>query len=73
MRRIMRNAGDRLYVAYMLRIWRVEDAPEGSVRASLEDARSGERRSFADLEALHTYLSEQAGRPVEQQDVATER
>ena len=69
----MQRAGDRPYVAYMLRIWRVEGQAGSTMRASLEDARSGERRSFADLEALCVYLREQAGRPVQQQDTAAER
>jgi len=42
--------------SYLLRIWRVKD--EGLVhwRALLEDPSSGERRGFADLEALFAYL-----------------
>ena len=66
----MQQEADRPYVAYMLRIWQVE-GPEGAgLRASLEDARSGERQSFRDLEALCTYLREHvqgtARRPAEE-------
>jgi hypothetical protein len=48
----VQRAGDRPYVAYMLRIWQVEDQTGVSLRASLEHAQSGERQSFPDLEAL---------------------
>ncbi|MFO7696171.1 MAG: hypothetical protein R6X16_03330 [Anaerolineae bacterium] len=57
----MQRAGDRPYVAYMLRIWQVEDQSGISLRASLEHAQSGERQSFPDLEALFGYLSEYVG------------
>jgi hypothetical protein len=49
---------DRPYVAYMLRIWQSEGPAGTSLRASLEDARSGERQSFRDLDALCIYLRE---------------
>jgi hypothetical protein len=54
----VQRAGDRPYVAYMLRIWRVEEPTGVTLRASLEHAHSGERQSFSDLEALCTYLRE---------------
>jgi hypothetical protein len=66
----MRNARDHLYVAYMLRIWRAEGQAGSSLRASLEDARSGERRSFPDLEALYRYLKERVEGPVERSGAA---
>jgi hypothetical protein len=59
----MQHAGDRPYVAYMLRIWEAEDQAGAGLRASLEDARSGERQSFRDLEALFLYLREHVERP----------
>ncbi len=57
----MQHGEDRPYVAYMLRIWRVEDQTGAGLRASLEHAHSGERQSFRDLEALCTYLREYVG------------
>lgn len=49
----------RRYVSYLLRLWQVESRGQLVWRASLEDARSGERRGFPDLEALFAYLREQ--------------
>ena len=42
------------YHAGLLRLWR--DGPGGPWRASLQDAESGERIGFADLEQLFAYL-----------------
>jgi hypothetical protein len=42
------------YQSYLLRVWR--EAPEGPWRASLENATSGEKRAFAQLEDLIDYL-----------------
>jgi hypothetical protein len=44
------------YLAYMLRLWRVEDDETPCWRASLETPHTGERRVFASLEALFVYL-----------------
>jgi hypothetical protein len=41
------------YHAYLLRVWRTADA---RWRASLEDARTGERRVFATLALLVAFL-----------------
>jgi hypothetical protein len=43
------------YHAYLLRLWRHADA-RGAWQASLQDAKSGERLGFADLEGLFYYL-----------------
>ena len=52
------------YLAYLLRMWRVE-AEEGPVwRASLESPHTGERAGFASLEALFAFLMEKAGEDV---------
>jgi len=46
------------YLAYLLRMWRVE-TEEGPVwRVVLEDPHSIERRCFADLPALYRFLNE---------------
>ena len=42
------------YHAALLRLWR--ERPGGMWRASLQDAESGERFGFADLERLFAYL-----------------
>ena len=44
------------YLAYMLRLWRVDDGARLVWRASLESPHSGERRAFADLEDLFSFL-----------------
>ncbi len=48
------------YRAYLLRLWKA-DGPDGQPvwRASLEDARTGERCGFADLSRLFAFLEEQ--------------
>lgn len=48
------------YSAYLLRLWR--DSEQSPWRASLEDAQSGERHGFADLEQLFSFLRRQAER-----------
>ena len=51
----------RRYRAYLLRVWQADDADGRLVwRAALEDARTGERHGFADLERLCAFLEEQA-------------
>ena len=45
------------YFSYLLRLWRESDAAPW--RASLEDAHTGERRSFADAAKLLIFLREQ--------------
>ena len=46
-----------MYFAYLLRIWKVTSAGQASWRASLEDAETGERVGFGDLDALFAYLN----------------
>lgn len=47
---------DPCYRAYMLRLWRVEEAQGDLWHASLEDPRTGQRQGFGDLEELMRYL-----------------
>lgn len=54
------------YLSYLLRLWRVDEAPTGAAedviwRASLESPFTGERMSFACLEDLCDFLREQIG------------
>jgi hypothetical protein len=47
------------YLAFLLRLWCV-DVEDGIVwRASLEDAHTGERRGFADLQIMYVFLVQQ--------------
>lgn len=47
----------RRYRAFLLRLWRIDDQQGRQVwRAALEDARTGERHGFADLERLCAFL-----------------
>jgi hypothetical protein len=46
------------YQAYLLRLWLAGDDDTAVWRASLEDPRTGERRGFADVNSLLTFLSE---------------
>lgn len=48
------------YHSYLLRMWQVDEEPP-TWRASLEDARTGQRHGFGDLESLFRFLAEQAG------------
>jgi hypothetical protein len=47
------------YRSYLLRLWCAREEGQGVWRASLQDPQSGERISFATVEALFAYLQEQ--------------
>ncbi len=53
----MTTTRELTYRAYLLRLWRDREAAPW--RAGLEDTQTGERRNFADLEKLFTFLNEQ--------------
>jgi hypothetical protein len=44
------------YLAYLLRLWQVREKGEARWRASVENAHTGERRGFAGLADLVTFL-----------------
>jgi hypothetical protein len=46
------------YQSYLLRLWRVDEGENG-VQASLESTHTGERRGFANLEAMLDFLQRQ--------------
>jgi hypothetical protein len=46
------------YLAYLLRLWRVETEDGPVWRAVLEDPHGVERRGFADLPALYRFLDQ---------------
>jgi hypothetical protein len=50
----------RGYVGYLLRLWQVSEGQNAVWRASLEDPHTGERRGFATLQELFTYLETEA-------------
>jgi hypothetical protein len=50
-----RTAQQSGYQSFLLRLWRVKEGDE-SWRASLESAQTGDRRSFATLDALFEYI-----------------
>jgi hypothetical protein len=43
------------YQAYLLRLW--QERPQTPWRASLQDAATGKRRGFADLQSLFDFLA----------------
>ena len=49
------------YLAYMLRLWRVNPEAGPVWRASLEDSLTGDRLGFAGLEELFEFLRVQTG------------
>ena len=44
------------YISYLLRLWQATDGDQVVWQASLENAQTGERRGFADLDALLNFL-----------------
>ncbi len=44
------------YRSYLLRLWQVEQNGNFTWRCSLEEARTGQRRNFASLQALLDFL-----------------
>ena len=51
-------AEERLYLAYLVRLWAVSNNGDVMWRALAEDAHTGERRVFADLGSLCAFLNE---------------
>lgn len=51
----------RPYLAYLLRLWQVHNEGEIGWRASVENAHTGEKVSFAHLDQLVTFLRERTG------------
>ena len=50
---------ERDYAAYLLRLWRVSGEEEMAWRASLQDARTGQRQGFTSLDDLFQFLRQQ--------------
>jgi hypothetical protein len=51
----------RPYLAYLLRLWQVRDKGQVAWRASTENVHTGERRGFAGLSELFTFLENESG------------
>ncbi len=49
------------YLAYLLRLWRVDEKGKTIWRASLQSPQTRERRGFASLDDLFDFLREQTG------------
>jgi hypothetical protein len=51
----------RPYLAYLLRLWQVQDKGGIGWRASVENAHTGEKVGFAHLDQLVAFLRERTG------------
>ena len=49
------------YLSYVLRLWKTKSEHEGIWRASLQDPHTGERKGFANLKDLFTFLEQETG------------
>ena len=49
------------YLSYLLRLWQTRSGDERIWRASLENPHTGERKGFATLADLFTFLEQEIG------------
>ena len=49
------------YLSYLLRLWQTKSGGEQVWRASLESPHTGERKGFASLTDLFTFLEQETG------------
>ncbi len=54
-------AEQKRYLAYLLRLWQEERNSELAWRFSLENAHTGERQGFTELEQVYVYLEKIIG------------
>jgi hypothetical protein len=59
------------YASYLLRLWRVKSGHDPDWRASLECARTGERRGFANLTDLFAFLEKELSDAAQRPTAAT--
>jgi hypothetical protein len=59
---------NKRYIAYMLRLWRVNSTELSDWQASLEDPHNGKQIGFADLVSLFSYLKDQTGKDRENEE-----
>jgi hypothetical protein len=62
----------RDYKAYLLRLWRVSSEGKTAWRASLESARTGQRKGFTSLGDLFRFLRQQTDTSSGSDESATE-
>jgi hypothetical protein len=60
----------RRYLSYLLRLWQTQHEGRLVWRASVESARTGERRGFANLNELYAFLDSETA-PVEETEPRT--
>ena len=60
------------YLSYLLRLWQTSDGTTQVWRASLESTDSRKRYSFADLHQLLTFLEQQTGETLRNQEIESE-
>jgi hypothetical protein len=58
------------YLAYLLRLWQVNDEGKPVWRASLESPHTGERHGFANLELLFAFLEEKTAELAQREEPA---
>ena len=58
------------YLAYMLRMWQVNNGGKSVWRASVESPHTGERIGFGSLEALFAFLVEKTGELAQREEQA---
>jgi hypothetical protein len=56
------------YLSYLLRVWRVSGEDAAHWRASLQSPHTGERRGFASLTDLLTFLEQATNRADQRQN-----
>jgi hypothetical protein len=54
------------YMAYLLRLWQVDEGEGMTWRATLESPHTGERRGFASLADLFSFLASEVCRDAEE-------
>jgi hypothetical protein len=62
---------ERDYEAYLLRLWRVHSEGKAAWRASVENAHTGERKGFTNLDHLFDFLRQQTGASPDSDESAT--
>jgi hypothetical protein len=61
------------YVSYLLRLWQVQEQEQLAWRASLQDASTGARCGFSDVEALIAFLRSETATPAWRDEPAASR
>ena len=64
-------SGEQRYISYLLRLWQTMSGGERVWRTSLESPHTGERKSFASLTDLFTFLEQEIGHRVRDQTTPT--